>query len=254
MRRDLVLLHGWAMRPRVFSPVLPMLGDGRRVHNLSLPGYGCGEGICESGAQADPGGSGQAILDRWSDECLAAAPAGGVWLGWSLGAMIAVNAALRAPGRIEALVLVSATPKFLREPSSWEAGAERPEMGDLLHAVRMGDRKALRRFVLLQAGRRDNALALGRVLTDCMVDPGAAARTLEAGLEVLGQVDLRARLRELDPPVLAIHGLDDRIVPVEAGAYIAGKVPRGDLVTLETGHAPFATRPREFGAAVLSWI
>lgn len=252
MGRDLVLLHGWAMSPRVFAPVLPMLGDGRRVHNLSLPGYGC-DTSREGRTPADPGGPGQEILDRWSDECLAAAPAGSVWLGWSLGAMIAINAALRAPERIEALVLVSATPKFLRAPD-WEAGAARPDMGDLLHAVRMGDRKALRRFVLLQAGRRDNALALGRVLTDCLVDPGATARTLEAGLEILEQVDLKARLRELRPPVLAIHGIDDRIVPVEAGAYIAGQVRRGDLVTLETGHAPFATRPREFGEAVRAWI
>ena len=250
MTRDLVLLHGWAMSPRVFTPVLPLLADGRRVHNLPLPGY---QGDRGSGVTAERDLSGQAILDRWSDQCLAAAPAGCAWLGWSLGALIAMNAALRTPGRIAALVLVSATPKFIRD-QDWEAGVERSILGGLLCATRTGDLKALRRFAVLQAGRSDNALAVGRALMGCLADPGVDGRTLEAGLKVLDQVDLRERLRELRLPVLAIHGVDDRIVPLPAGAYIAGEVPRGDLVTLETGHVPFVTRTREFGSAVLAWM
>lgn len=250
MERDLVLLHGWAMGRRVFEPVLPALSRRCRIHNLALPGYEAGD---HGGIDRWNNGTGQNLLDRWSDDCLAAVPGGAVWLGWSLGATIAMNAALRSPGRVAALVLVSATPRLLRGPR-WDAGVEQCILRDFSDAMRTCDRDALRRFALLQAGASIDARRVARALADSFAGPDVDPAALEAGLEVLERVDLRSRLKDLSVPVLAIHGLDDRIVPLAAGAYLAGEVPSGELVSLEAGHAPFVSRPREFSQAVAQWI
>lgn len=246
--KDLVLLHGWAMSPRVWEPVLPTFAEGCRVHNLALPGPGGARRWTGSGFP-----SAQALLDRWSDDCLARAPARAVWLGWSLGALIAMNAALRSPGHIGALVLISATPKFLEAPD-WKAGVKREVMGDFLGALQADNERALKRFVLLQANGSVDPRAVARALMAALADRSADVSRLRAGLEILEQVDLRPRLAAVRPPALVIHGACDRVVPPAAGRHLADAVPGAEFLGLEAGHAPFVSRPREFAQAVRSWM
>lgn len=248
--RDLVLLHGWAMSPRVWEPVIPGLSTLCRVHNRPLPGYERAESPVVPRYDAMAGGE---ILDRWSDECLAAAPAGAVWVGWSLGALVAMNAARRAPGAIEALALVSATPKFRRQ-GDWEAGMDVGLLRGFMDGIQTGDDRLMKRFVLLQAGESDDRRALGRSLSPCVAGHRIDAGVLAAGLKVLEEVDLRSALDGIQAPVRVIHGVEDRIVPIAAGAYVADHVPEGDLVRLETGHAPFMTRTGAFLEAVRTWM
>lgn len=245
MERELVLLHGWGMTRRVWEPVLAGLASTFRIHNLCLPGYA-------GGAEADAAGNetmtGQDMLDRWTDRVLEEAPAAGWWVGWSLGALVAMNAVLRAPGRVGAAVLVSATPKFTRG-DDWDAGVEPGVMHGFLEGMRTNDERTLKRFVLLQAGGLDEA----RTLAGCAAGGEAGPGVLEAGLRVLEDVDLRARLNGVNVPVRVVHGSEDRIVPPAAGAHLARDVPAGDLVRLDAGHAPFVSRPREFVEAVAAW-
>jgi len=248
--RDLLLLHGWGMDRRVWEPVLPELSGPCRVHNLGLPGY---PGSCIPLPAATEPMTGQSLLDHWSDRYLAAAPAGAVWLGWSLGAMIVMNAALRSPGAMKAAILVAPTPRFIAG-DGWDAGVAPGVIRDFLDSVRAGDRGILRRFVLLQARDSGSGGETASILGACLADRTIQDSVLEAGLTVLAQVDLRRRLEELNLPVLVIHGEADRVVPAVAGAWIADRVPRGELVSMPTGHAPFVAKPREFAKKVLAWI
>lgn len=244
VKRDLVLLHGWAMSRRVWEPVLPGLASACRVHNLALPGYD-GTGPVAKGLQAMPA---REILDQWSDACLARVPDGALWVAWSLGALVAMNAMLRAPGRVGAAVLVSATPRFIRS-ADWKAGAAPDVMREFLEGMRMNDDTTLKRFVLLQARDRRTA----RVLSGCVAGGDTDKPVLEAGLQVLEESDLRPRLGEIDAPVRVVHGTRDRVVPPEAGAYLAEHVAGGELVALDAGHAPFVEQPDAFTEAVLAW-
>lgn len=56
----------------------------------------------------------------------------------------------------------------------------------------------------------------------------AAARAFEAG-----------PLYELPLPALVLHGVDDPVVPVEAGEALAGGLPRGRFEPVEGRHLPF---------------
>lgn len=247
MKRDLVLLHGWAMGPSVWAPVLDGLSRMFRVHNLALPGYGEASGASVGDAQSMNGGE---ILARWSEDYRARAPEGALWLGWSLGAMVALQAALRPDADIAGLILVAATPRFVREPG-WTHGIDSDVMRGFVDGLRTDDRRTLQRFVLLQAGGSDDARQLARALTECVA--AAEPEVLEAGLAVLEQADLRPGLERVSVPVRVIHGSGDRVVPAGAGAYLAEQVADGELVSLDTGHAPFVSRPEAFTDAVSAW-
>lgn len=237
-----MLLHGWAMSPRVWEPVLPALAAEFNVHNLGLPGYKGGP----PGAECDDDPDGQALLDRWSDQCLAGAPAGARWVGWSLGALVALNAMLRSPGAIGDAVLVAATPRFLRG-ADWDAGIEPRVLREFLEGMRMNDDKTLKRFTLLHSDDRRVARTLAGAA-------GAAGPdVLEAGLRVLEEVDLRPRLAEIGTPARVVHGGRDRIIPPAAGAYVADALAHGELFSLDAGHAPFLEQPRAFIEAVRAW-
>lgn len=250
--RDLVLLHGWGMTTRVWEPVVPALSASYRVHNLSLPGYEGGfSGLPV--AREDDAGTPSEVLDHWSDACLAASPPGAVWVAWSLGGLVALNASLRVGDAIRGLVLVSATPKFMRGPD-WDAGIEPELLGGFLKGIQNGESKILKRFVALQAGASDDARGLVRLMSRCLVGERTSPGVLTAGLRVLETVDLRPRLADVRVPVRVIHGVGDRLVPCAAGAYLADRVPDGDLVRLDTGHAPFITQSAAFAAAVQAWM
>lgn len=53
-----------------------------------------------------------------------------------------------------------------------------------------------------------------------------------------------SRLYELDRPTLVAHGLDDPVVPVEAGRRLAERLPAGTFEAIEGRHLPFVEHAR----------
>lgn len=154
--------------------------------------------------------------------------------GWSMGALMALELALDAPDRVAALVLTSATPRFCRAedyPCGWPAATVR-EMQQRLAVKPAATLRLFFRDVAAPFPPRDGelpkqiagALALG-------------GDKLAAGLEYLAGADARARVGALAPPVLLMHGRQDRIIPWEAAQWIADQAPRATLHLVEDmGH------------------
>ncbi|WP_242470152.1 alpha/beta fold hydrolase [Thiococcus pfennigii] len=107
---DLVLLHGWGMNTGVWEGLPAGFAARVREHRIALPGHG-----------GSPLGAGPATLVDWADACLAAAPERAVWAGWSLGGLLALAAALRAPERVD---------QALREALADDLGAAEVAAGD----------------------------------------------------------------------------------------------------------------------------
>ena len=99
----LALLHGWGMNRAIWSPVVDRLSARRPVHVLELPGHGDA-----------PIDLHHTELVDWAHACLEQAPERAVWLGWSLGGMVTMQAALDSPQRIAALVCVASSPRFVQ--------------------------------------------------------------------------------------------------------------------------------------------
>ncbi len=240
----LVCLHGWGMNLRVFDGLRAALAAERRVIALDLPGHG-----------ASPWQVAHGSFEAQLQWLLPQLPARCALLGWSLGGQLALALAARAPERIARLALVSTTPRFAAG-RDWTHGMSEPVLQRFADHLASDWRGTLRDFLHLQVrGSRDAAAALA-LLEQALHDHGQAQpEALQAGLEILQQLDLREQLPQLLVPALVITGQHDRVTPPGAGVYLAQQLPRARHVELaRAGHAPFLSHPTEFTHALREFL
>ena len=235
---ELVLLHGWGMNAAVWEPLLPRLQQAFRVTRVELPGHGESPPV--------PGG-----LHAWAEDCLAVAPARAAWVGWSLGGLVALQAALLQPERVERLALVTATPSFVQR-ETWPQAMPLAVFDQFAAELNLDPAATLRRFLGLQVKGSEGARELLRILGSALAERPAARREgLEPGLEILLETDLRERLRDLQVPSQWLFGSRDTLVPVEVGMALQAELPAARVSLIEgAGHAPFLSHAE----ACLAWL
>ncbi len=219
----LALVHGWGFRATVWDHLTPRLAADTR--GLSIPGY------------AD-GAPQRLYLDNVTAALLARLPQAIDVMGWSLGGLIALSCALQQPQRIRRLVVLAATPSFVRRPH-WPFGID-PER---LYAVQAGvmrhPRTALNRFAALTVHGVANADALlKRVRPHLCTD--APSGVLLDTLQILIDADLTDKIRRIRCPVLWIFGGLDRVVGARQAQVLVRRMPNARIEILpDAGHLPF---------------
>ncbi len=101
-----------------------------------------------------------------------------------------------------------------------------------------------------------NADAAQRVLEAALAQQGAPSPdALRNGLDLLDNLDLRARVPEITQPVLLVSGQNDRVTPPGAARWMAAALPQAQLLEVpRAGHAPFVSHHEEVAAAVRSFL
>lgn len=234
-----VLIHGWGFDPGIWQPLCQALG-ARRVLLPALPGHG-GRGDGER--LADPSDAACAV-----EEQLPAGLVEPVWIGWSLGGLVALALAARWRGP-QRLALVGATPRFT-VADQWHAALEPTALSAFAVELER-DRSALeRRFAALCA---EGAHAPGRLRRQLLVRMGAAPAALSglrAGLQALDAGDLRTVWAGLDAPVAAWMARDDRLVPAGTADALMALRPDARVHTSDGGHASWLEDPRALAGFV----
>ncbi|HKT32912.1 MAG TPA: pimeloyl-ACP methyl ester esterase BioH [Gammaproteobacteria bacterium] len=241
---DLFLIHGWALHSNVWNGLLPELARSWRITRVDLPGHG------RSRTMPMP-----VTLPELAHLVVQAAPPGAVWLGWSLGGLVALQVALDFPQCLRALILTGSTPRFTMAPD-WDCGMSPQQLAEFSIQLARDYRGTVQRFLALQVHGDEHARVSLRQLSACL-SAGAEpdARSLAAGLEILRSSDLRAELGRIHVPALVMSGGRDRLVPPAAGAWLADAIPGARLHAFpKAAHAPFLSHPREFVVAVQDFI
>jgi pimeloyl-[acyl-carrier protein] methyl ester esterase len=164
-------------------------------------------------------------------------------LGWSLGAMVALELARDYPERVRALYLVGATGSFVAPPAS-DLGWPEHTLEDMMLRLEE-DRDATLRWFYRQIFTSDERRAGHlRTLLEHAAGAEQSPMALRAGLDYL-------RTYALDPhritrPVYLLHGERDTICPLGAAERLVLGLPGAALTVVEgAGHAPFiSNRPR----------
>jgi len=243
----LVLLHGWAMHGGVFAPLVERLHARHELHVVDLPGHG---------------GSRDSAVPLALADCVAAVAArvpAAPWLGWSLGGLVALQAAAMRPDAVTALVMLGASPRFVRatDPGDdWRHGMSAEIFRDFARGLREDYRGTLDRFIALEAFGSDDARGELRTLRAEVFARGEpAGHVLADGLELLEAADLRDALPRLRLPTLWIAGRRDRLVDPRAMREAAGRTPVAAFHQVEHGgHAPFLTHADEVAAVVKGFL
>lgn len=224
----LVLIHGWGLHGGIWSELLPRLSQRWRVICPDLPGHG-----------ASPRTS-RLDLDRLVEAIAFNAPRRATYLGWSLGGLVAMELARRLPQRVERLVLLSTTPRFLNGPK-WPCGVAPDVLETFGTGLAADYRKTVRDFLTLQVRGDSHATELLRTLRRRVFAHGEPdAPALAQCLEILASSDLRPGLAQIPQATLVMVGEHDRLCPAEASRRLATALPRAELsVIAGASHAPF---------------
>lgn len=238
----LVLVHGWAMHSGVFEPLLQHLEQHFRCHLVDLPGHG-----------HSPERSGL-NLDHDLDRLLTLLPVA-PWLGWSLGAIYAIEAALRAPEHVPALISIAGSPCFVRK-SDWPHAVEAEVFERFGCDLHTNYSATIGRFLALEVQGDVAARSEIRWLRERLSQrPAPASAALTDGLALLSDTDLRAQLPSLRVPSYWIAGQHDRLVPSTALQQAAESAPNARFLSVRAaGHAPFLVQPEAIAGAVWNWL
>ena len=234
---DVVFIHGWGLNKAVwgeyhqaFSERFPQL----RVHNLDIPGYG---DLVEQSSSAD-------LIDL-AKACIDQAPSNAIWVGWSLGGMIAMQAALLlnegvSDKQIHALQIINSTPKFVQS-DDWPSGVDITIFEKFSADLAADYQSTLATFLLLQAGANKGARTQARNAHKAIAqykDPSESV--LMNGIACLAECDLRTQLQEIKQVTQVVFGTLDRVTKPESSRQLAAMLD-ADLVEIHSGHAPFMT-------------
>ncbi|TAL82898.1 MAG: pimeloyl-[acyl-carrier protein] methyl ester esterase [Rhodanobacter sp.] len=224
---QLVLIHGWAMHGGVLQPLVDALAEHCTMYLVDLPGHGHSR-HCK--LPLEPHACVQAI---------AAATPPAYWLGWSLGGLIALTAALEQPQQVRGLAMLCATPRFVRD-GSWPHGSDPALVRQLATELETDYHATLERFLALEAMGSADPRAELRQLRELVFARGEPElRVLQEGIAVLENTDRRAALPDLQVPSVWIAGRRDRLVPPPAMAWSASQCGGHYSEIAQAGHAPF---------------
>jgi pimeloyl-[acyl-carrier protein] methyl ester esterase len=238
---DLVMLHGWGVNSAVFTPLHESLSQ-YRVHYVDLPGFGHSQ-MVEGG------------LSTWVDTLVAALPEHAIWAGWSLGGLVATQAALSYPQKIKGLITIASSPCFMaREDEAWP-GIPPQVLNQFREQLGQNLPKTIERFLAIQAMGSETAKEDIKQLRDLVLArPLPNTRALTQGLNMLTDVDLRQQLIELQQPWLRIWGRLDGLVPKRVPPKMPITAQSVDVMLAKASHAPFISHQQEFLQVFMPWL
>ncbi len=228
----IIFVHGagldhtvWALQTRYFAH------HGRSVMAVDLPGHGRSTGM--------PLDSIRALADWVARLIEAAGLTQAALVGHSMGALVALDCAVRHGGSMRAIALLGAAPAMPVHP-------------DLLAAAESNNHLA---FDLVTSWGHGPTGHLGGNLAPGLWLMGGGERLLETARPGVLFTDLRACAEYRDGleiaaavgcPALLVLGAEDRMTPARAGRKLAEAIPGARVEIIPgSGHMMMAEKPDE---------
>ncbi|MDP2228343.1 MAG: alpha/beta fold hydrolase [Moraxellaceae bacterium] len=234
----LVLVHGWGLDSRVWQLLLPGLREHFRVLCIDLPGHG-----------ASPWQPGDEDFRQVCVRLLAVAPAQAMWLGWSLGGLLALAIAAQYPQRVSALTLLAASPCFVAREAPSSAISPIPAMpasdfAGFAQGLAESPEKTRSRFLALCCHGGAQARA-DRLAVQALAAPAPATVALQAGLHWLETEDWCEAYAAMSLPLHLVLGEKDALVPATLAAWSAQVQPLAHVDVLPgAAHLPLLSHPQ----------
>lgn len=236
---DLVLLHGWGMSSLVWQELVESLQDSFRVTCVDLPGHGLSPCV------------GVWSIEDVVHQLVEQLPQRFCLLGWSLGGMLALKLAAQHPERVEKLMMLASSAKFVRA-ESWAAAQTKEVLQQFAEQLRKDSKATIKRFMLLQTQGVNQPEKITKQLNALLTAQQLPSHDgLQSGLSVLQEVDLRPELAELKVPVAMLLGEKDKLIPQAAGELSQSINEALALYVIKgASHVPFLSHKKETKAQI----
>ena len=271
---DLALIHGWGLGCSVWQTLLPALDLRFRLHLVSLPGYDLAESVM---ARSSPDGQSQnadeqavfrhtlcrtpihapssvQAFEEAANSLIQTLPEGCIVCGWSLGSLLAMQAASIAPQHFKKLILIGSTPSFAQR-EDWPHAKPQALLDSFSEAVAKAPTGTLQRFIVLLNQGDVQARLFGRTLTQqLMISHLPDTATLMTGLDWLRNVDLRPQTASITMPTLLLHGEHDPLMPLAAAQWLQKTLANAQLQVINgAAHAAFLSDPDDFAERIAAF-
>lgn len=233
----IVFSHGFLMDHTMFADQVRAIGDHWRCITWDERGHGQTQTSEQPFSYWDSANDLLGLLDHLGVERA-------VLAGMSQGGFLSMRAALTAPERVRALILIdtrpgvedpAAVPVYDQLIDAWMApGGPPQEVLDTVAAIILG------------AGYAGTTHWQERWRAHAKPALREAYTTLMSRED-----DVAPRLSELMMPALVVHGAHDTAISVDAAREFTPKMPDAELVVIEgAGHAANLTHPDAVNAAI----
>ncbi len=202
----LMLLHGWGSDSQCWQSLGVQLNQYFDLHVIDLPGFG-----------------GNQDLSMTLDALLPLLPKTGIYLGWSLGGMLAAQLAHAYPQRVAALVTIAANAKF-SESEDWPYAMPTAIFDNFKKTTQINTEKTLKRFAQL-VGHSDtedsiHAKSTLKTVRAFYSDAYNSDQHYALGLDWLNRVDNRQAYGQSVVPGLHLFASGDQLVPIACAAQL----------------------------------
>ena len=239
---DLVLLHGWAMHSGIWGATATALATDFRVNLVDLPGHGINRNLPLS-----------SDLNVVAEQILSAVPPA-IWVGWSLGGLVALAAALMQPDKVNKMALVAATPAFSKQPD-WDCGVDDVNQQDFCDGIESDYEETITQFCTRTFGSNWLNEALSRLGGLPINENMPSRQALRAGLHLLYSNNLLPGLSRCKIPTLFLGGSRDRTINPVSFERAAKLMPTArSLVIRGAGHTPFISHEEKFLNSICEFL
>jgi pimeloyl-ACP methyl ester carboxylesterase len=233
-----VLGHGFLMDLEMFAPQVAALRDEYRVITWDERGFGATEFDGKPFTYWDSASDCLGLMTHLGIE---RAVVGGM----SQGGYLSLRAALTAPDRVSALILLD-TAAAAEHPDvaagyqqmidTWSTVGPVDELAEIIATIIIADPDENPKWIAKWKARPQ----------ELIVQPGAC---------LISRDDVTERLGEITCPALVVHGTEDTAITMDkAEAMAAGLVGCGGVVQVGGSHAASLTNPEPVNAAILEFL
>ncbi len=247
--QPLVLLHGFLGDGAAMDGFVAALGSGYETIAPDLPGHGR---AADRVAAVD---GFNACLDDLAATLDAAGHASAHWLGYSMGARIALAFALRHPARVRSLVLIAGRAGIADPAERATRLSADAALAARIEAIGMASFAAewLAQPLFATLAQLGSERLAAERAARARHDPATIAAALRA-LGPAAQPALHDRLGELAMPVLMIAGALDAPFVAHARA-LATAIPQAELALVAgAGHAVHSEQPAACAAPIRDFL
>ncbi|KGJ97464.1 pimeloyl-ACP methyl ester esterase BioH [Colwellia psychrerythraea] len=246
----IVLLHGWGLNSGVWQPLLALFNENKennyQIITVDLPGFGT-----NSSVEIKP--YTLANICQKIDKIITQ-PA--IYLGWSLGGLIATEMSLKYSNKVLALITVASTPYFVDQPVTDWPGIKENVLNSFHSQLAKDTEKTISGFLKIQAMGSPHIRQDLKLITQLVMAHNLPSKkTLADSLALLSQCDLRQQISTIKKPFLRLYGHNDSLVPKAVIEQINDLVPNSDHHLFEhASHAPFISHLDDFYQVLCAWL
>ena len=229
----LVLLHGWASSSKIWQSCLNDLCKKFQVWCVDLPGHGENHSIIWDES-----------VDQGLNLMVNTLPENCSIVGWSLGGLYAQLFLQHFPHRVQNLMLIASTPKFIAS-KNWPNGMSAETFNKFSHNFIHSPEQTIKQFHILQTLHGTSSKKIMRSLEHAIKHQPLI--NINWGLQWLDKIDLRSSNIDQHSHIHIMQGEKDQVsnlCAAEDTAKIWDNVSLHKII--DAGHLPFLSHPKLF--------